>query len=139
MIIEMLFVEGNHFCMFCEKSGNCELQALAYRFGITAPRFPYSLAAARSRRIASRHHDRPQPLHSLRPMRANVARSGRQARVRLRRVAAPRNGFGVNAAARLADTNVDVTDQAIDACPGRCPAAQTGRLSNARWPTFVRR
>ncbi|NLX13803.1 MAG: 2Fe-2S iron-sulfur cluster binding domain-containing protein, partial [Phycisphaerales bacterium] len=26
-IIEMLFVEGNHFCMFCEKSGNCELQA----------------------------------------------------------------------------------------------------------------
>ena len=40
-IIEMLFVEGNHFCMFCEKSGNCELQALAYRFGITAPRFPY--------------------------------------------------------------------------------------------------
>ena len=22
-LIEMLFVEGNHFCMFCEKSGNC--------------------------------------------------------------------------------------------------------------------
>jgi [NiFe] hydrogenase diaphorase moiety small subunit len=41
LLVEMLFVEGNHFCMFCEKSGNCELQALAYRFGITAPRFPY--------------------------------------------------------------------------------------------------
>jgi len=40
-IVEMLFVEGNHYCMFCEKSGNCELQALAYRFGITAPRYPY--------------------------------------------------------------------------------------------------
>ncbi len=40
-IIEMLFVEGNHFCMFCEKSGNCELQALAYRFGIAAPKYPY--------------------------------------------------------------------------------------------------
>ncbi len=40
-LIEMLFVEGNHFCMFCEKSGNCELQALAYRFGITAPKYPY--------------------------------------------------------------------------------------------------
>jgi len=40
-IIEMLFVEGNHYCMFCEKSGNCELQALAYRFGITAPKYPY--------------------------------------------------------------------------------------------------
>ncbi|MFH0881119.1 MAG: 2Fe-2S iron-sulfur cluster-binding protein, partial [Lentisphaerota bacterium] len=24
-IIEMLFVEGNHFCMYCEKSGRCEL------------------------------------------------------------------------------------------------------------------
>ncbi len=40
-IIDMLFVEGNHYCMFCEKSGLCELQALAYRFGITAPQFPY--------------------------------------------------------------------------------------------------
>jgi len=40
-LVEMLFVEGNHFCMFCEKSGNCELQALAYRMGITAPRYPY--------------------------------------------------------------------------------------------------
>ncbi len=38
-IIDMLFVEGNHFCMFCEKSGFCELQALAYRFGITAPKY----------------------------------------------------------------------------------------------------
>lgn len=40
-IIDMLFVEGNHFCMFCEKSGNCELQAMAYRFGISAPKYPY--------------------------------------------------------------------------------------------------
>jgi [NiFe] hydrogenase diaphorase moiety small subunit len=38
-IIDLLFVEGNHFCMSCEKSGHCELQALAYRFGITAPRY----------------------------------------------------------------------------------------------------
>ena len=40
-LVEMLFVEGNHYCMFCEKSGNCELQAMAYRLGITAPRYPY--------------------------------------------------------------------------------------------------
>jgi [NiFe] hydrogenase diaphorase moiety small subunit len=40
-IIEALFVEGNHFCPTCEKSGNCELQALSYRFEIFAPRFPY--------------------------------------------------------------------------------------------------
>jgi [NiFe] hydrogenase diaphorase moiety small subunit len=40
-IIELLFVEGNHFCPVCEKSGNCELQALAYRLGMTAPLWPY--------------------------------------------------------------------------------------------------
>jgi [NiFe] hydrogenase diaphorase moiety small subunit len=40
-IIEMLFVEGNHVCPFCEASGRCELQALAYRFGMTTPQYPY--------------------------------------------------------------------------------------------------
>ncbi len=40
-ILELMFVEGNHFCPACEKSGKCELQALAYRYRITAPRFPY--------------------------------------------------------------------------------------------------
>ncbi len=37
----MLFVEGNHFCPSCEKSGNCELQGLAYRYKMFVPRFPY--------------------------------------------------------------------------------------------------
>ena len=40
-IIEVLFVSGNHFCPSCEKSGNCELQALAYRYQMMVPRFPY--------------------------------------------------------------------------------------------------
>jgi [NiFe] hydrogenase diaphorase moiety small subunit len=40
-IIEILFVSGNHFCPSCEKSGNCELQALAYRYQMMVPRFPY--------------------------------------------------------------------------------------------------
>ncbi len=40
-IVEMLFVEGNHMCPTCEKSGNCELQALAYRYMIMVPRFPF--------------------------------------------------------------------------------------------------
>jgi [NiFe] hydrogenase diaphorase moiety small subunit len=41
-IIEMLFVEGNHMCPSCEKSGDCELQALAYRYRMDVPRFPFS-------------------------------------------------------------------------------------------------
>ena len=46
-IVELLFVEGNHFCPACEKSGNCELQALAYRFRMTVPRFPYTFPQRR--------------------------------------------------------------------------------------------
>jgi len=42
-IIEMLFVEGNHFCPACEKSGECDLQALAYRYQMMVPRFPQEL------------------------------------------------------------------------------------------------
>ncbi|MDD3876630.1 MAG: 2Fe-2S iron-sulfur cluster-binding protein [Bacteroidales bacterium] len=41
-IVEMLFVEGNHFCPSCEKSGNCDLQALGYKYQMMAPRFPYA-------------------------------------------------------------------------------------------------
>lgn len=41
-IVELLFVEGNHFCPSCEKSGNCELQALGYRYQMMVPRFPYN-------------------------------------------------------------------------------------------------
>jgi [NiFe] hydrogenase diaphorase moiety small subunit len=40
-IVEVFFVAGNHFCPACEKSGNCELQALAYRYKMMVPRFPY--------------------------------------------------------------------------------------------------
>jgi [NiFe] hydrogenase diaphorase moiety small subunit len=40
-VIEMMFVEGNHFCPFCEASGSCELQATAYRLGMATPTYPY--------------------------------------------------------------------------------------------------
>lgn len=41
-IIELLFIEGNHYCPACEKSGNCELQALAYRYKMMVPKYPYT-------------------------------------------------------------------------------------------------
>lgn len=41
-LVEMLFHEGNHLCPICEASGNCELQAMAYRLDMTTPtKFPY--------------------------------------------------------------------------------------------------
>jgi [NiFe] hydrogenase diaphorase moiety small subunit len=38
-LVQMLFVEGNHFCPSCEKSGACLLQATAYQVGMLGPRF----------------------------------------------------------------------------------------------------
>ena len=38
-LLQLLFVEGNHFCPSCEKSGNCVLQATAYDLGMMTPHF----------------------------------------------------------------------------------------------------
>jgi [NiFe] hydrogenase diaphorase moiety small subunit len=40
-ILQMLFVEGNHVCPGCEKSGACQLQAVAYYAGMLAPHFTH--------------------------------------------------------------------------------------------------
>lgn len=40
-LLQMLFVEGNHFCPSCEKSGNCLLQATAYELGMMSPHFDH--------------------------------------------------------------------------------------------------
>ena len=38
-LLQMLFVEGNHFCPSCEKSGQCALQATAYELEMLSPHF----------------------------------------------------------------------------------------------------
>ena len=38
-LLQMLFVEGNHFCPSCEKSGDCLLQATAYEMRMDGPHF----------------------------------------------------------------------------------------------------
>lgn len=39
-VLEMLFSERNHYCMYCEMSGDCELQALAYKHGLDHWTYP---------------------------------------------------------------------------------------------------
>lgn len=34
LVLDMLFSERNHFCPYCEMSGDCELQSLGYRYGV---------------------------------------------------------------------------------------------------------
>jgi [NiFe] hydrogenase diaphorase moiety small subunit len=40
-LVELLFVEGNHICPACEKTGACTLQAVGYHLGMTALRFDH--------------------------------------------------------------------------------------------------
>ena len=55
-VLEMMFIEGNHFCPSCEKSGDCDMQNLAYETGIRYTRFPHlfvdRIVDARPKRIA---------------------------------------------------------------------------------------
>jgi [NiFe] hydrogenase diaphorase moiety small subunit len=40
-LLQMLFVEGNHICPACEKSGACQLQAVAYYTRMLDPHFTH--------------------------------------------------------------------------------------------------
>ena len=40
-ITQMLFVEGNHLCPGCEKTGNCQLQGVAYYLNMLDNHFPH--------------------------------------------------------------------------------------------------
>ena len=42
LITELLISSGTHNCMTCESNGDCRLQDLAYRYGITEMTFPES-------------------------------------------------------------------------------------------------
>ena len=115
-LVEMLFVEGNHFCMFCEKSGNCELQALGYRLGMLAPRHEYQFPL---RDVDGSHPDimidRNRCILCARCVRASRDLDGKHVFQFVGR--GKDKKIWINAAARLSDTNADVTDKAVDVCP----------------------
>lgn len=115
-IIDMLFVEGNHFCMFCEKSGACELQALAYRFGITAPKYPYQFP---KRDLDATHPsimiDRNRCILCGRCVRASKELDGKHVFDFVGR--GPGKRLAVESEQGLSGTKADVNDRAIEACP----------------------
>lgn len=53
-LLELLFVEGNHFCPSCEMSGACQLQATAYALGMVTPHFDHFFP---SRTVDASHPD----------------------------------------------------------------------------------
>ncbi|MCX7845239.1 MAG: 2Fe-2S iron-sulfur cluster-binding protein [Dictyoglomaceae bacterium] len=40
LVLQLLFSERNHYCMYCEVTGECELQDLGYEFGLDYFEFP---------------------------------------------------------------------------------------------------
>jgi [NiFe] hydrogenase diaphorase moiety small subunit len=115
-IVEMLFVEGNHFCMFCEKSGNCELQAMGYRMGITTPEYPYLFP---KREVDASHPDvlvdHNRCILCGRCVRASIQLDGKHVFHPLGR--GHETHIGVNAEALLGHTDLAVADRAVKACP----------------------
>ncbi len=114
--VEMLFVEGNHYCMFCEKSGNCELQAVAYRLGIPAPRYSYLFP---DREVDATHPeiiiDHNRCISCGRCVRASKELDGKNVFQFVGR--GVHKKVAVNADAYLADTDLKVTDKATQLCP----------------------
>jgi [NiFe] hydrogenase diaphorase moiety small subunit len=115
-ILDMLFVEGNHFCMICEKSGDCELQAQAYRHGICAPQYPFQFPKMD---IDATHPDvfvdQNRCILCARCVAASKQQDGKHVFDFVGRGAEKR--IAVNAEAGLAATNLEVTDKAAGACP----------------------
>jgi [NiFe] hydrogenase diaphorase moiety small subunit len=118
-LVEMLFVEGNHYCMFCEKSGNCELQAMAYRLGILSPRHPYMFP---TREVDASHPDvmldHNRCILCARCVRASKELDGKNVFQFVGRGAHKR--IGVDAAGGAGGTNLSAIDKAAEACPVGC-------------------
>ncbi len=115
-LIDMLFVEGNHICPSCEKSGNCELQAVAYKLGITAPKYPFQFP---EREIDATHKDVFLDLNRCilcaRCIQTSKDLDGKTVFEFVNR--GPDKKISVNAEAKLSDTDLDITDKVVDSCP----------------------
>jgi [NiFe] hydrogenase diaphorase moiety small subunit len=116
-ITQMLFVEGNHFCPSCEKSGNCQLQAVGYRLNMMGPRFPLFYP---SREVDASHPDilldRDRCILCELCVRASRDVDGKNVFAIAGR--GIHSHLIVNApSGQLVDTDMAATDKAADVCP----------------------
>ena len=116
-LLQLLFVEGNHFCPSCEKSGNCALQAVACDLGMLTPHFDHFYP---DRPVDASHPD--VLLDFNRCIMCELC-------VRASRDTDGKNVFALSgrgikshlivnsASGRLGDTDFAVTDRAMTVCP----------------------
>lgn len=115
-LLQMLFIEGNHFCPSCEKSGNCALQATAYEMGMLGPHFEEFYP---DRAVDASHPDVMLDFNRCILCELCVRASHAEGKDVF-----AIGGYGVRAqllvnasSGRLADTNLAVTDRAAQVCP----------------------
>ena len=116
-ITQMLFVEGNHLCPGCEKTGNCQLQAVAYHLNMLDNHFPHFYP---KREMDASHPDvlidHNRCIFCTLCVRASREKDGKDV------FAISGRGIDkhliVNAeSGLLKDTDLDVNDQAAHICP----------------------
>ena len=116
-LLQMLFVEGNHVCPACEKSGACQLQAVAYYCDMVAPEFTHLYP---QRQIDASHPDFIIDFNRCilceLCVRASRDRDGKSV------FAIAGRGIDahlvINAASgKLGDTDFDKNDRAAHVCP----------------------
>ena len=116
-LVQMLFVEGNHFCPSCEKSGNCMLQAVAYDLGVMSPHFDHLFP---NRPVDASHPDILLDFNRCilceLCIRASAEVDGKNVFALSGR--GIRKHLIVNAeSGRLADTDIALGDKAMHVCP----------------------
>ena len=116
-ITQMLFVEGNHLCPGCEKSGNCRLQAVAYHLNMLDNHFPHFYA---KREVDASHPDvmidHNRCIFCTLCVRASQQKDGKDVFAI--------SGRGINKhlivnaqSGLLKDTDLEVADEAAHICP----------------------
>jgi len=116
-LIQMLFAEGNHFCPSCEKSGDCQLQALGYDLGVMTAGFRHLFP---DRPVDASHPDLLLDFNRCilceLCVRASREVDGKDVFALAGR--GIEKHLVVNAVSgRLADTNAAITDKAMEVCP----------------------
>ena len=116
-ILQMLFVEGNHVCPACEKSGACQLQAVAYYTRMLSPHFTHF--------FPKRTLDASHPDIAIDFNRCIVC----ELCVRASREVDGKNVFAISGrgsnthlvinspSGKLGDSELEATDKAVSVCP----------------------
>jgi [NiFe] hydrogenase diaphorase moiety small subunit len=116
-LLQMLFVEGNHVCPGCEKSGACQLQAVAYYCNMLSPQFTHF--------FPKRELDASHPDYVIDFNRCILC----ELCVRASRDIDDKNIFSISgrgierhltvnsASGKLGDTDFDKNDKAAHVCP----------------------